>query len=181
MVAAGIVLPAIYARLYSMSEVQIRRLREADVPAVAELFEHLARATITIELSAEGAERLLSTNDAAAIARYVDEGFDYWVAEASDSIIGFVGMRDNSHLYHLFVAEAFQRRGIARRLWETAKQACRAAGNPGRFTVNSSNYAVGVYEAFGFRRVAPMQNVGGVLYWPMLLECSNKPAPATLT
>lgn len=49
---------------------------------------------------------------------------------------GVVGVRDNSHLYHLFVAKPFQGCGLGRRLWEHAKAQYLAAGNPGVFTVN---------------------------------------------
>ena len=82
-------------------------------------------------------------------------------------IVGFVGVRDNKHLYHLFVANDFQRRGVARRLWTVAREECIAAGNPGTFTVNSSNNAVAAYERLGFVRSGPTKNDDGVLYNPM--------------
>lgn len=156
-----------------MSEIQIRPIQPADVDEVARLFEQVSRRWITCEFTPEGQDKLLASNDAAAIRRFIAEGFAYWVAVCERRVIGFIGMRDHAHLYHLFVAEPFQRQGIARRLWDVARQACIAAGNPGRFTVNSSNNALAVYEAFGFRRSQPMQNTGGVLYNPMVLECQS--------
>ncbi|HWI98136.1 MAG TPA: GNAT family N-acetyltransferase [Burkholderiales bacterium] len=51
--------------------------------------------------------------------------------------------------------------------WSVARTDCLAAGNPGGFTVNSSNNAVAIYEKLGFVRTAPMQNKDGVLYNPM--------------
>ena len=153
-----------------MSTIHIRRLGLDDVEEVAALLEQLAKASIISEFSPQAQDKFLHSNDAAAIRGFIAQGFQYWVALSGRSIIGFVGIRDNSHLYHLFVAEPFQRQGIARRLWQTAREACCAGGNPGRFTVNSSNNAIQVYEAFGFRRCQPMQNSDGVLYNPMVLE-----------
>lgn len=153
-----------------MQTIQIRRIDLDDISDVAVLLEQLAKKSITCEFSPQAQEKFLLSNDATAIRSFIANGFDYWVAEINQTIVGFVGVRDKSHLYHLFVAESFQRQGISRRLWQVAKDACCAAGNPGRFTVNSSNNAVGVYEAFGFRRSQPMQDSDGVLYNPMVLE-----------
>ncbi|MGI8981615.1 MAG: GNAT family N-acetyltransferase [Pirellulaceae bacterium] len=156
-----------------MSTIQIRRLRPDDVADVAALLEQLARTSITGEFSPLAQEKFLRSNDAAAIHGFIANGFQYWVAESNQAIIGFVGIRDNSHLYHLFVAKSFQRQGIAHQLWQVAQEACQAAGNPGRYTVNSSNNAVGFYESLGFRRSHPMQDSDGVLYNPMIMETAT--------
>ncbi len=50
------------------------------------------------------------------------------------------------------------------------RRARRGAGNPGLFTVNASNYAVGVYEALGFARTAPIQCKNGIYFNPMQLD-----------
>ena len=155
----------------------IRPLRPEDIAAVAELLGSLARSSFLQEFTPEARVLFLSKNSAAAIEQFIAAGFRYHVAELGARIIGFVGTRDNSHLYHLFVAQPFQGRGIARRLWETAAAECIARGNPGVFTVNSSSNAVPVYERFGFRPTAPIQNVNGVLFIPM--ELRSEPTPAS--
>ena len=153
-----------------LEAISIRTLEQADISAVAALLERLARKSITVEFSATAEDKFLRANDAAAISSFVENGFKYHVAEADGELIGFVGVRDNSHLYHLFVAEAVQRNGVARSLWKVAKAACHAAGNKGRFTVNSSNNAIEVYKSFGFVHAAPVQDSDGVMYNPMLLD-----------
>ena len=82
-------------------------------------------------------------------------------------IAGIVGVRDNKHLYHLFVAEEYQGQGLAKELWSLAKKACLEAGNPGEFTVNSSRFALGMYKKFGFTESGPPENRQGVIYFPM--------------
>lgn len=92
------------------------------------------------------------------------------VAEMNGELVGFVGVRGNAHLYHLFVSQPLQGRGIGRMLWEVAKRECEASGHQGAFTVNASSNAMPIYERWGFRRDGPAQNSNGVIYNPMKLE-----------
>ena len=68
-------------------------------------------------------------------------GFDWLVAEDGGRLAGVVATRDDSHLYHLFVAREHHRRGVARRLWETARDRCVKRAGTRRFTVNASTFA----------------------------------------
>src|SRR5690606_40652166 len=88
----------------------------------------------------------------------MEAGFDYHVAEVAGEIVGVVGMRDGSHVYHLFVAEEHQGRGLGRALWEHAKAECLRRGRPAAFTVNSSRGAVPIYERFGLDRKSTRLN-----------------------
>ena len=145
-------------------------MTDADVPSVASLLEALAREHITPEFSQQATARFLENNNEDRIRAFVEHGFRYHVAESRDRIVGFVGVRDNRHLFHLFVANDRQRQGLGRRLWAVAREACIAAGNPGSFTLNSSNNAVPVYERLGFARSGPPRSEGGVLYNPMATQ-----------
>ena len=152
---------------------KIRQATTNDVTAMALVIDISARKFIIGEFSNAGKTHFLQANNAAKLREFIDMGFEYFVAEQGEEIIGLIGMRENSHLYHLFVAESCQGQGIARALWQTAMHHCLALGNPGRFTVNASNNAVGVYLSLGFHRTAEMQQSNGVLYNPMLLEFSR--------
>jgi GNAT superfamily N-acetyltransferase len=81
-----------------------------------------------------------------------------------------VAVRDTTHLYHLFVRQEFQGRGLSRELWQHAKEAAIAAGNRCGFTVNSSPYAVPVYERFGFKATGPRIETHGIAFVPMELH-----------
>ena len=107
------------------------------------------------------------------------------MAEENGCLAGVTATRDDKHLYHLFVAEPFQRRGLARALWDHAKQACLEAGNPGEFTVNSSRFAVGLYVKLGFVPLGPEVDRNGVISIPMRylhpgerLPCDGRPPTA---
>ena len=157
--------------------IQIRAIGEADIPAVARLLAALATRYILHECPPEASVHFLGENDETGLRGFIAAGHVYHVAMAGDELAGFVGVRARSHLFHLFVSDAFQHQGLARRLWETARAAAIAAGGDGSFTVNASNGAVGVYEALGFVRCAPMQSKHGLFFNPMTLAPDTWPLP----
>jgi GNAT superfamily N-acetyltransferase len=127
--------------------------------------------------SREGAEPFLSSVSAEAERGYMSAGnFSYYVAKSNNRLAGIVALRDNSHLFHLFVAKAFQGKGLASQLWRVAKAEAQQAGNPGEFTVNSSLNAVPVYERFGFVRQGEVQRMHGIFFQPMRLRSGQNGA-----
>lgn len=144
-------------------------MSDADVPAVSALMWQLSEAFIVHDSAPEWAAAFARENDVDGIRRFVAAGTVYRVAEIDGAIAGFIALRDNRHVFHMFVDQACQRMGVARALWKAAREAAVAAGNPGLFTVNSSNYAVPVYEAFGFVRTGPTQHKNGIYFNPMQL------------
>ncbi|MCR8915414.1 GNAT family N-acetyltransferase [Marinobacter panjinensis] len=149
---------------------EIREATPSDVNAIAQLIATLAKKFIVHEFTDAGKDQFLGSNSAEKILEFMGQGFEYHIAEDNGEVIGVVGIRENSHLYHLFVSESYQGCGLARKLWEVAKAKCLSKGNPGRFTVNSSNNAVPVYESFGFKKTTGVVEKNGVLFNPMVLD-----------
>lgn len=151
--------------------IEIRKAMLQDAVDIANIISDLAIKFITPEFSPQATAHFLNANNAAAINGFMQQGFVYFVAEiagtSSAEIIGCIGIRNHSHLYHLFINEAWQGQGLARKLWQHAMSYCEDQGNPGSYTVNSSNNAVKVYQALGFVRTAPMQQMHGVWFNPM--------------
>lgn len=152
---------------------RIRPLTETDIPAVARLMRALAVEFIVNDAPAPEASTFVRENDEQGLRGFINAGIVYHVAEQDGAILGFVAVRQHKHLFHMFVDKQHHRQGIARALWTVAREAAVAAGNPGVFTVNSSNYAVPVYKAMGFVQTEPMQCNNGLLYNPMQLDGSN--------
>jgi ribosomal protein S18 acetylase RimI-like enzyme len=153
--------------------VLIRPIEPRDIEPVASLLSQLATEFIIGRFEAAAQEEFLRKNGADAIRKFLEGTHRYHVAEIDGALAGFIGVRENKHLYHLFVAKAAQRRGIARALWEHAKRECAANGNSGSYTVNSSDYAICVYERLGFRRDGPAKMANGIEYNPMKLEAES--------
>jgi GNAT superfamily N-acetyltransferase len=154
--------------------IRIRAATIDDAAAISALIRPLAEKYISFEFSSQGAEALLNSLSASAMEGYFQTHIIYHVGEANDGLVGVVGMRNNSHLYHLFVAEAFQRQGIAKKLWDVAQEVSRQRGHTGSYTVNASRCSVAVYRKFGFSPSGPLQTRNDVTYFPMV-TCEDGP------
>jgi len=155
---------------------RIRVASSADAPNISTLLTALAEEFIVGDFPAAGREHLLSEFSTPAMAgRLASAEYRFHLAESRGELLGIVALRGDSHLFALFVSKAWQRRGLARRLWNEARQA--APADVERFTVNASRFAVPVYERLGFRSTGPMQEKSGVRYQPMewLVSRVNSP------
>ena len=85
-----------------------------------------------------------------------------------NKLVGVAAIRDNQHCYHLFVAPEYHKKGIAGLLWQYLKAEAVATGTVS-FTVNSSIYAVPVYEKFGFNETQGLQMVNDIRFVSMAL------------
>jgi ribosomal protein S18 acetylase RimI-like enzyme len=148
---------------------RIRAAVPEDSENISKLICGLVDHFIADEFSSRGRAFLLGTMTADAIEQYMQSGYSYHVAEMDGVLTGVIGVRNNSHLYHLFVAEAFHRRGIAKKLWQLAMEESLRQGNAGEFTVNSSAYASGFYERLGFVAQSGPREKNGVVFYPMKL------------
>ena len=151
-----------------MNTLQLREGRAGDGAAISALIVELAPAFF---LSPDGAgtEPFLASVSASAEAGYpADARYRFWVLEATGgTLAGFIASRDTSHLFHLFVAPAWQGQGLSRRLWQVLQDGAAEAGHRGPFTVNASLPAVPVYAHFGFVAEGPVQQAHGLAFQPM--------------
>ena len=122
----------------------------------------------TVNPNGESAEYFFSTITPGAIAGYITSpDFIYLLGFVGMELAGVVAIRDGKHLYHLFVASKFHRRGIGSALWTHAKTKALESGNTEGFTVNSSLFAVPVYERLGFKIRGTRVEEKGIVFVPM--------------
>ena len=139
----------------------------SDAEAIAALIDSF-QSELTDDPSGAGAEGYLASVSVQSEREYLaSERYRYLVAYAGSQLIGFIAIRDGSHLFHLFVDRAHQRQGIARGLWERALEELCAPSSDEGFTVNSSLRAVPVYQAFGFVPAGSTQSMHGISFLPM--------------
>lgn len=86
-----------------------------------------------------------------------------WSYHQDEKIVGVIGVRLPAHISLLFVESAYHRQGIARKLYQTALS---TIGEPA-VTVNSSPYALSVYQRLGFEETSEEQVVNGIRFIPM--------------
>jgi GNAT superfamily N-acetyltransferase len=139
----------------------------ADSEAIAGLIASF-QSELTNDPSGAGAERYLASVSLQAEREYLaSDRYRYVVACSDRQVIGFIAIRDRSHLFHLFVERSHQRQGIARQLWDRALSELGSLGPNGAITVNSSLSAVPVYRAFGFVPAGLVQSMDGISFLPM--------------
>lgn len=148
----------------------IREATKEDAHPISALLTQLSEKFIVDGFGREGKNNLLQSMSPEAISTYFDQGFRYHVAELGGEILGVVATKDDTHLYHLFVAEAEQGNGLASRLWQRAKSDCLSRSSPEYFTVNASLNAQEVYKSWGFVPVTGVRETGGVKDIPMKLK-----------
>lgn len=151
----------------------LRKAEQDDVDSISHLIIPLVTKYILPTCSQEGGQLILNSMSSTCISGYLAAGYEYHVAELDGQLMGVVAMKGNSHLYHLFVAESQQGKGLSRTLWELAKGTCIANGNEGKFTVNSALNATNVYLKFGFVPIDGIREQLGVKDMPMELNLNN--------
>lgn len=148
----------------------IRFATPDDAPAIHALIMAL-QPMLTIAPDGEGADQFLASIQPEVLAANIGaENYRYQVACLGDTLAGVVALRDNTHLFSLYVAKPCHGQGIGRRLWQAARAEALQRGNPGSFTVNSSAYAEQMYLGWGFQPTATVQEHHGIRYIPMKLD-----------
>lgn len=154
---------------------EIRPANVGDADAISALILSL-QPYLTIEPDGAGAEEFLVTLQPDIIRRNLKaENYFYQLAMAGEELVGVVAMRDDHHLFSLYVAQPWHGQGVGRLLWQAARDAALARGNPGRFTVNSSLFAAPAYRKLGFRDSAPMVQMHGIRFIPMTFSENSDP------
>lgn len=156
----------------AMEQLTIRPAGIDDADAIAALIADLMP-FLTLHPQGLGADGFIASVGPQAQRRYLAQpNFRYHVAHhvaahAGAALAGVVALRDNGHLFHLFVHRDLHGRGLGRQLWELARDEALALGNPGMFTVNASDHAVPMYRRLGFVPAAPRAEHDGIAYLPM--------------
>ena len=148
---------------------KLRPGRPGDAEAITALIASF-RSEITDSPNGAGAEQYLASVSLEAECGYLQSArYSYLVAERAAAMIGFIALRDVSHVFHLFVQRQHQRSGVARQLWEHVKAQVLQSAAPSQFTVNSSLQAVPVYRSFGFEPTGEVVSMHGISFLPMRL------------
>lgn len=158
------------ARLPYSPPMDIRLATETDATAISALLVSLTREHLPANCTADGLERLLATMTPAAIRERMAGDYVHWIAVHEESVVGVCALREKKHLYHLFVANAFQRQSVGRRLVDVAIAHCRSHSPPTDvLTVNASSFGIPAYQRMGFVPDGEPQDSQGIRYQPMKL------------
>lgn len=152
-----------------------RLMSPADVLDVSKLVARVFNEFNAPGYSAKGVQEFYRYSQPSAFhARQQTDHFAL-ISVTQDQVVGMIEVRENHHVSLLFVAPEFQRRGIAKELLHRALLLCQA-NEPrlSEISVNSSPYAVLIYEKLGFRRTGEQQLSNGISFIPMALRLSAR-------
>ncbi|WP_265456062.1 GNAT family N-acetyltransferase [Enterococcus sp. HY326] len=90
----------------------------------------------------------------------------------NQQIVGLLGIRNPNHICLLFVAEAYHRKGIARKLFANWLQ--EHSANLTTVTVNSSPYALAAYQKLGFEGDTTVIETDGIKFIPLTLTLNTR-------
>ena len=150
-------------------------MKPADVIKVSELVNRVFDEFVAPEYPLTGIEEFQSyTQPTAFLARFQAHHFTL-IGMVHDVIAGMIEVRNYNHISLLFVSSEYHRQGVAKKLWCQALQICRA-NKPelSEVSVNSSSYAVSIYEKLGFHRTGDRQTKNGIAFIPMVLKLSSQ-------
>ena len=153
-----------------MQEIVIRQATADDCAPIAVLIEKVFAEYNAPEISLRGQVQFLALINPKNIRARIFSGACILVAFVNGELAGVIEMRIYSHIALLFTARKYQRHGVARALLQVAIGKCRKQRPALReITVNSSTYAVQIYERLGFERRGEKRDKDGVRTTPMIL------------
>ena len=91
----------------------------------------------------------------------------FWGCFISGDLTGVIAIRDTNHISMLFVKKEYQRKGIAKKLFQTLVEYCKTNESIKSITVNSSPYALEIYHHLGFKDTNAEQTVDGIRFTSM--------------
>ena len=92
---------------------------------------------------------------------------DWYGAFVEEKLVGVIATKNKgTHIALFFVDGKYHRQGIGKHLLHSILMKC----NFEKMTVNSSSYAILIYQKLGFKNTGPEQVVNGLHFTPMALN-----------
>lgn len=147
----------------------IGRIKDAEIDIGVSLVYRVFDSFLAADFLPEGVSEFKKFASPESIRERISAGSLILVAKYDGELAGIIELRSNYHIALLFTAVQFQRRGIAKRLLDTAIKLSKVRQpDIKRITVNSSPYAVEIYKRMGFVPITGEQFRYGLKYTPMV-------------
>lgn len=149
-------------------DLEIRAIQNQDFPGTLSLVKRVFDRFEAPDYTSDGIAEFYKYIQVDAMISRISENHFCLLAIHKSEIIGVIEIRDFQHISLLFVDSNYHRLGIGRKLWaEGFKKCIESKGKILKFTVNSSPFAVPVYEKLGFSKSSNEQIVNGIRFFPM--------------
>lgn len=141
---------------------KIKKLSKKDIPNALKLALDVFMQFEAPEYTDEGIKEF---EDSLADESFVAK-LAFYGAFMNEELAGIIAYREPQHISLFFVRPEYQGKGIGRKLFERLKKDFERKV----FTVNSSPYAVKIYEKLGFTATNNEQTIKGIRFTPMLFR-----------
>lgn len=146
--------------------VEISRLELSELSEAKKLVKKVFMTFEAPEYSKEGVAHFLTYLDEELEMELAANQVQVWCGKDARQIVGLLAVRLPAHLALLFVDEAYHRQGIAKQLFQEMLSEL----IPEQITVNSSPYAVPIYERLGFQIEGNEKTVSGIRFQSMVYK-----------
>ena len=153
--------------------VSIRRMKNGEEEEIYFLIKRVFDEFEAPDYPKEGVENFYNYINPSSIQERHRENHFMLLAINSETkeIVGVIEMRTYNHICLLFVDKKHQRKGVGKVLFQSGKEICLQENPTVReITVNSSPYALKIYEKLGFTATSDEQLVDGLRFIPMIFE-----------
>jgi GNAT superfamily N-acetyltransferase len=146
-------------------------MQPGDEHSVCDLVLRVFDRFVAPDYCEEGISEFKSYITVEGLIKRSEEDHFFLLARHSDKIVGMIDIREHHHVSLFFVDAAFQNKGIGKALFQKAAALCKNRGSElNQFSVNSSPYAVPIYEKMGFQKTDEEQIKNGMRFLPMSLK-----------
>lgn len=146
--------------------VEISRLDLSELSEAKKLVKKVFMTFEAPNYSKEGVAHFLTYLDEELEMELAANQVQVWCGKDARQIVGLLAVRLPAHVALLFVDEAYHRQGIAKQLFQEMLSEL----IPEQITVNSSPYAVPIYERLGFQIEGNEKTVSGIRFQLMVYK-----------
>jgi len=148
----------------------IKKVDDRDLRQALELVNNVFSEFVAVDYAEEGKNTFENylKNKYDEVSLDLESGHKkMWAYYQNGEIIGVISTRDISHISLMFVDKKHHKKGIARQMFNVVLKDLRNNEAVRQITVNSSPYAVRVYEHLGFVKTGEQQENDGIIFIPM--------------
>lgn len=144
---------------------EIREAIESDATSISELIHRVSMQCNFSEMEPCPQWFIESIKPDALKPLIVSDDYLWLIAVERGEVAGVLTLFEGNLVKYLFVHPKFQRKGIARRLWQQVTPMLRS-----EISVRSSLFAVPFYEKRGFKKVGEVKFFNGVSFQTMIAQ-----------
>lgn len=153
-----------------LNQVIINNMKTGEEQEISNLIMHVFNEFVAPDYSAEGINTFLDyINYQNIIKRHQSNNHFLITAKIEAKLVGIIEIRDYNHICLFFVDAKYHKIGIGKKLFHESLYICNNKGIR-ELDVNSSFYAVPIYEKFGFKQIAPEQLKNGIRFIPLKIS-----------